>query len=208
MVRRISRTVSRTRTIGDEHVQADRGACTRWPALESAVGRQRRPLLPLFLYAKVEYNMPGTKISARAPAQADPGSEENMTFCEAGLTSPHVAALEPIENYLKAHITGKAEYMRMAFHPDARIVSFRDGVLHSLSVDEFSVRFQGQPAADEAQRKRYITHFDVTGNAGSAKVVLQYPDVTFTDYMTLLEIDGVWKISNKTFSAAPPVVSK
>ncbi|KWR87421.1 nuclear transport factor 2 family protein [Cupriavidus sp. IDO] len=131
-----------------------------------------------------------------------------MTFCETGLTSQHVAALEPIENYLKGHITGKAEYMRKAFHPDARINSFRDGVLHSLSVDEFSARFQGQPAPDEAQRKRFITHFDVVGNAGTAKVVLQYPEVTFTDYMNLLEIDGVWKISNKTFSAAPQVTAK
>ncbi|MDF3833390.1 nuclear transport factor 2 family protein [Cupriavidus basilensis] len=127
-----------------------------------------------------------------------------MTLSHSGLTSQHTAALEPIENYLRAHITGDAAYMRKAFHPDARIVSFRDGALHALSVDAFSARFQGQPAADEAQRKRFITHFDVTGNAGTAKVVLEYPEVTFTDYMTLLEIDGVWKIVNKTFSAAPP----
>ncbi|MGT2490928.1 nuclear transport factor 2 family protein [Cupriavidus basilensis] len=39
--------------------------------------------------------------------------------------------------------------------------------------------FRSQPAPDEAQRKRFITHFDVVGNAGSAKVVLQYPEVTF-----------------------------
>ena len=127
-----------------------------------------------------------------------------MTFSTPGMTSQHVAALEPIENYLQAHITGNAEYMRKAFHADARIISFREGKLHALTLDEFSARFQGQPAADEAQRKRYITHFDVTGNAGTAKVVLEYPEVTFTDYMTLLEIDGVWKIANKTFSAAPP----
>ncbi|MBV8273515.1 MAG: nuclear transport factor 2 family protein [Cupriavidus sp.] len=118
-------------------------------------------------------------------------------------TAQPVPALEPIENYLEGHRTGRAEYMRRAFHADARIMSFRDGVLHALTVDEFSARFQGVPAADEAQRKRFIASFDVVGNAGTAKVVLQYPDVTFTDYMTLLQIDGVWKISNKTFSAAP-----
>ncbi|ODV43351.1 3-hydroxyisobutyrate dehydrogenase [Cupriavidus sp. UYMMa02A] len=126
-----------------------------------------------------------------------------MTSREASLTPQHLAALEPIENYLKGHATGKAEYIRKAFHPDARIISFRDRVLYSLTVDEFSARFQGEPAADEAQRKRFITQFDVTGNAGTAKVVLQYPGVTFTDYFTLLEIDGVWGIANKTFNAAP-----
>jgi len=123
-------------------------------------------------------------------------------------TAQHVPALEPIENYLEGHRTGRAEYMRRAFHADARIMSFRDGVLHALTVDEFSARFQGQPAADEAQRKRFIASFDVVGNAGTAKVVLEYPEVTFTDYMTLLQIDGVWKISNKTFSAAPKAPAK
>lgn len=127
-----------------------------------------------------------------------------MTFSETGLTSRHVAALAPIEDYLQGHITGKAEYMYKAFAHDARIVSFRDGALHSLSVEEFvSARCPGHPAADETQRKRFITQFDVVGNAGVAKVVLDYPEVVFTDYMTLLQIDGAWKIVNKTFSAAP-----
>ncbi len=118
--------------------------------------------------------------------------------------APEVAAARaPIDAYLNGHITGEASYMRQAFHPDARIVSFRDGKLHALTVDEFSARFQGQPAADEAQRTRRIEFFEVTGNAATAKVVLEYPEVTFTDYMVLLEIDGEWKITNKTFSAAP-----
>jgi len=30
---------------------------------------------------------------------------------------------------------------------------------------------------------------------------LDYPAVKFTDYMTLLKIDGEWKIINKTFYA-------
>lgn len=132
-----------------------------------------------------------------------------MTFCETGLTSLHVAALAPIEDYLQGHITGKAEYMYKAFTADARIVSFRDGALHSLTVEEFtSARCPGHPAPDEAQRKRFITQFDVVGNAGVAKVVLEYPEVTFTDYMTLLQIDGAWKIVNKTFSAAPRAQGK
>ena len=46
-----------------------------------------------------------------------------MTFSTPGMTSQHVAALEPIENYLQAHITGDAEYMRKAFHSDAGLVS-------------------------------------------------------------------------------------
>lgn len=119
------------------------------------------------------------------------------------VTSQHIPALEPLEQYLDAHRTGKADYVFKAFHPDARIISFRDGQLFSLTVEEFSKRFQGEPQPDEAQRRRHIASFDVVGNAATAKIVLDYPEVTFTDYMNLLQIDGVWKIANKTFSAAP-----
>lgn len=119
------------------------------------------------------------------------------------LDADMAAARAPIDNYLLGHASGQAAYMRAAFHADARIMSFRDGQLHALTVDEFAARFQGEPAADEARRARRIEFFEVSGNAATAKVVLDYPEVCFTDYMLLLQIDGVWKITNKTFSAAP-----
>jgi hypothetical protein len=109
------------------------------------------------------------------------------------------AAAAPIENYIKAHATGNGEFIRQAFHAEAKIMSFGDGKFSQLSVEEFAARFKGAPAADEDKRKRSFEIVDVAGNAALAKVVLDYPTVKFTDYMTLLKIDGEWKIINKTF---------
>ena len=113
------------------------------------------------------------------------------------------AARVPLENYIKAHATGQSDYIRKAFHPDARILSFRDGKFQSLSVEEFAARFNDKAAADETARKRRIASLDITGNAAIAKIVLDYPQVKFTDYMSLLKIDGEWKIVNKSFYAEP-----
>jgi hypothetical protein len=93
--------------------------------------------------------------------------------------------------------------MRKAFFADAKIMAFRDGKLVNLTVEEFASRFNGQPAADESQRKRRIDSVEITGNAGIGKIILDYPTVTFTDYMSLLKIDGTWKIVNKVFYAEP-----
>ena len=41
-----------------------------------------------------------------------------------------------------------------------------------------------------------------------AKLVLDYPQIKFTDYMTLLKVDGEWKIINKTFYAEPKTNAK
>ena len=113
------------------------------------------------------------------------------------------AARVPLENYIQGHATGNGDFMRKAFHTDAKVVSFRDGKLASMTAEEFASRFNGKPAADEAQRKRTIESVEITGNAGVAKIVLDYPTVTFTDYMSLLKIGDEWKIVNKVFYAEP-----
>ena len=111
------------------------------------------------------------------------------------------AVAVPLENYIKAHATGDGEFIRKAFHTEAKVMFFADGKFNQWSAEEFAARFTGKPAADESKRKRSFEIIDVSGNAAIAKVVLDYPAVKFTDYMTLLKIDGEWKIINKTFYA-------
>jgi Putative lumazine-binding len=111
------------------------------------------------------------------------------------------SAKVPLNDYLQAHATGNPDFARKAFYKDARIIAFRDGKLTNLSVEEFAKLFNGKPAEDEAKRKRAIESLDVRGSAAIAKIVLDYPTVRFVDYMSLLKIDGEWKIVNKAFFA-------
>lgn len=124
-------------------------------------------------------------------------------FGENVLADEKDAARIPLENYLKGHATGNPEFIRQAFHKDARIMAFREDKLLNLSVEEFATRFNGKVADDEAKRKRTIESLDISGNAAIAKIVLDYPSVKFVDYMSLLKIDGEWKIVNKSFYAEP-----
>jgi hypothetical protein len=109
----------------------------------------------------------------------------------------------PIENYLRAHATGSSDFIRRAFHAETKVMSAREGKFNQMSAEEFAAVFKGAPAPDEAKRKRTFEILDVAGNAAIAKVVLDYPNVKFVDYMTLLKIDGEWKIINKSFYAEP-----
>ena len=132
-----------------------------------------------------------------------------VVFLSAWRFAPHAQSAEeaaarvPLENYLKGHATGDGNYMRKAFHTEAKVFSFRDGKFNQLTSAEFAARFTGAPAPDEAQRKRWIESVKITGNAGVGVIVLDYPTVKFTDYMSLLKVDGEWKIVHKTFSAEP-----
>ena len=122
-------------------------------------------------------------------------------------SSEAAAARVPLENYIQGHVTGNGDFMRKAFHSEAKVMAFRDGKLTNLTSEEFASRFNGKPAADEAQRKRRIESVEITGNAGVAKIVLDYPTVTFTDYMSLLKVGDEWKIVNKVFYAEPKAKS-
>lgn len=113
------------------------------------------------------------------------------------------AIRETIQHYFKGHATGNGDYFRKAFHPDAKLFFIRDGKLTQWTSEEYISRASGKPAADEAQRKRKIDSIDISGNAAFVKITLDYPKVVFTDYMSMLKIDGQWKIVNKTFYANP-----
>jgi hypothetical protein len=113
------------------------------------------------------------------------------------------AARVPLENYLKGHATGDGEYFKKAFHPEAKLFFIRDGKFSTRTSAEYIAGASGKPPADEAQRKRWIESVEITGNAGIAKIVLDYPQTKFVDYMSLLKVDGEWKIINKTFHSEP-----
>ena len=91
--------------------------------------------------------------------------------------------------------------VREAFHPEAKLFFNRDGKFNQLTSAEYIARASGKPADDEAQRKRRIDFVDVTGDAAVAKITLEYPGVTLTDYMSLIKVDGEWRIVNKIFHA-------
>ena len=112
-------------------------------------------------------------------------------------------ARAPLELYLKGHATGDGEYFRRAFHPDAKIQGNREGKLWSRTREEFAAGAPGKPADDEALRKRRIVSVDVVDDAAFAKIELDYPKVKFTDYMTLLKVDGEWKIMSKVYHGEP-----
>ena len=117
---------------------------------------------------------------------------------------PEEAAVRvPLDLYMRGHATDDAAPMRQAFLPSAHIETVREGPFVSLTVDEYVQRFKGQPAADEATRRRTIDWIDVGGTSACAKVTLVHGPITFTDYFVLLKMPEGWKIANKAFHGQP-----
>ncbi|WP_448095936.1 nuclear transport factor 2 family protein [Luteibacter yeojuensis] len=127
--------------------------------------------------------LPADGPATRQAAQQDPAAQEGMR--------------QAIQHYFSGQATGEASHMRLAFLPSARIESMRDGKFTSMSLDEFCAFFKGKVAENEASRVRTIDFMDASGDAGTARVTLNYGAVVITDYYLLLKVGDAWKIANK-----------
>jgi hypothetical protein len=113
------------------------------------------------------------------------------------------AVREAVQYYIDGQAAGDGAIVGRAFHDDAHLTHMREGEIRTIPIAEYLSWFRGEPAEDEAERERWIESVDIAGDAAVAKVVLDYPRVRYTDYMSLLKVDGEWKIIHKNFSAAP-----
>ncbi len=116
-------------------------------------------------------------------------------------TPQNAAVRAAIDSYFQGHATGDGAHFRKVFHPESKLFAIRDGKFWQLGSEEYAARASGKPPADEARRTRWVESVDVTGNAAMVKVILDYPTTRFTDYMSMLLVDGEWRIVNKTFVA-------
>src|SRR5687768_13613862 len=121
----------------------------------------------------------------------------------AAQTTDDKAVRAVINQYFRGHATADPAEMRKAFLPTAHIEGNRDGKFVSWTAEEYSSRFTGKPAADEASRKRTIDRVEISGTAAMASATLVHGPTTFTDYFVLLKVNGEWKIANKVYSSRP-----
>jgi hypothetical protein len=113
------------------------------------------------------------------------------------------AVRKPLEAYLEAQCTGDGALIRQAFWPEGHLVFVKDGKLTTLSAEAFAQRFTGKPSPGAEKVRRSIERVEVTGPAATATLVLDGPTHRITDFMTLLQVGGEWRIIHKSFHAEP-----
>ena len=90
--------------------------------------------------------------------------------------------------------------LRKAFHPQCAIIGHYENAVEWLTRDEFIAAIVAEGAAPpDTQPFMDIESIDVEGDAASAKVTDNFAGMRFTDYLSLLKIDGRWTIVNKLY---------
>ncbi len=101
--------------------------------------------------------------------------------------------------YVLAMSTADEEKLRDAFHPSAAVSGMYQGSVEWLSVDAYVREVVGAGLPPNTNPSWKVISFDVTGDAASAKVEDEFGTMLFTNYLSLLRIDGKWKIVSKLY---------
>ena len=103
-----------------------------------------------------------------------------------------------VQFYINGAKSGKGDDMKPAFHTDATIFGYIGNDLFAGSIQKlFDWNDENGPATDLETK---ITSIDIAGTVATVRLESDnWTGHKFTDFFTLLKVEGAWKIMNKVF---------
>lgn len=108
-----------------------------------------------------------------------------------------------VQAYFDGMMNGSPETLRAAFDHDAVLLGAGHGAPVRIPFEEWAAKRNKPLGSDGGTYDNRIADIDVSGDAAMAKTVLEWPTTRYVDYLSLLKIDGEWKIVNKTWHQEP-----
>jgi hypothetical protein len=108
-----------------------------------------------------------------------------------------------VRTYLDGLYEGDAEKLARVFHPTSALTHDMGGQLTVIPRDQWleAVRNRPSPQSQGLPRHDEIVSMDQSGpTTAFVKVKCAIPPRFFTDYLSLLKVDGRWQVAQKVFA--------
>jgi hypothetical protein len=108
-----------------------------------------------------------------------------------------------VQTYLDGLYEGDVEKLAAAFHPTSSLTCEENGVLTPLPRDRWldAVRERPSPKSRGLAREDRILQIDqASPTAAFVKLQCAIPPRYFTDYLSLLKVEGRWQVAQKVFA--------
>lgn len=118
--------------------------------------------------------------------------------------SDHMQDLDDVRAVVQLYIdgaNGDVAKLRQAFHANAQMMGHIGPMDTYVPIEEFFKMVEAHPGMAGPEYRATIRSIDLSGDAGVAVLVEHdYLGCDFVDYFSVARIDGVWKITNKTYA--------
>ena len=108
-----------------------------------------------------------------------------------------------VKSYLDGLYEGDADKLASAFHPTSSLTCEENGALTPLPRDRWlaAVRERPSPQSRGLPRHDRILQIDqASATAAFVKLNCAIPPRYFTDYLSLLKVEGRWQVAQKVFA--------
>ncbi len=138
---------------------------------------------------------PDIPLAASNPAAATPTASPASVEDEAMIRAT-------VERYFQGMMEGSAATLRSAFDPGAVLIgTAEDGAaLQRIPFAPWADSWDGRILQNSDRYRNRITHVDITGDAAVVRTELVWPGVHYVDYLSLLKVNGEWRIVNKIWT--------
>lgn len=102
-----------------------------------------------------------------------------------------------VNYYLEGGTNNDFEVLKKAFHPNATMKYIDNGEYKEVNAIDFFGRIM--KLGPKQNRITRVNNINISGNAASVELEMEYPTFSYIDFMNLLKIDGEWKVVNKIF---------
>jgi len=114
--------------------------------------------------------------------------------------------VDALQDYFDGFHTGDVARLQRIFHPNCHLYSAADGTLLDDDMETVYARVAARENPAERGDTRYdrILTIDRSGpECAFVKLQLAIAPKYFTDYLTLVKLDGSWRIITKTYTYVP-----
>ncbi len=105
-----------------------------------------------------------------------------------------------IQNYFEGYQKAEVELIKKAFHPETRLLSVDEGKMDVTEMADWIKNLEDRKARGDIRKGSLKLIFsDTKEYAASVKLQMTFPTMEFTDYLSLLKINGTWIIVGKIY---------
>jgi hypothetical protein len=104
-----------------------------------------------------------------------------------------------IQLYFDGMIQRDKGKLEQAFLPEARLIGYRGENPTITSFEDWANGTANGEKRDPTKFENRLLEIEIKGNTALAKTELFWPGIYYYDYLTLIKIEGKWKIVHKTW---------
>lgn len=119
------------------------------------------------------------------------------------MTDDRTAIEAVIQTYLDGLYEGDADKLAQAFHETSALASEQDGAISVMPRAAWLEAVRGRPSPRSRDLPRHdeiLTIDQSSPTTAFVKLRCAIPPRFFTDYLSLLKVDGRWQVAQKVFA--------